>query len=429
LPRIIQSFLERYRKPMMIGEFGIDWRGWGRAQDPYYRGWRQGLWAGVLGGSVGTSMSWYWENLHSENLYPAYRALAEFTGPTGWGRGSWTPVSFQTSGDPPVSVGEVVPGGTPFNATLLLDPQWGPKLRGELAVPTPLSAMVAGRALNSFVHGTGHPELRIPFKFQAWLGDAAKLVLHVNSVSDGAIMAVVRDGIEVFRQVLPNKDGKYDVNNEYNQDFSVSLPAGKHVLEIKNRGGDWFCLDWVRLENVLPATYAGGWEPSPIATGLTGERETLLYVVSPEASFPANATSQTIELLRHGSVTVLGLAAGRYQAWWYDPRNANPAGETLGVSDGARMVLPLPEFREDVAGRMRLAKDFGLRSPVRQPGGTFEATLEGEFERTYRIERSDDLRAWSVLVTLTNHAPATAFSDSGAVGASRGYYRAKLTAP
>jgi len=49
----IRSFRERYSKPMMIGEFGVDWQGWDYADDPHLRGMRQGVWAGVLGGSVG----------------------------------------------------------------------------------------------------------------------------------------------------------------------------------------------------------------------------------------------------------------------------------------------------------------------------------------------------------------------------------------
>ncbi|MGA3143316.1 MAG: hypothetical protein ABSF10_09790 [Verrucomicrobiota bacterium] len=56
----------------MIGEFGTDWRGWNRTNDLYLRGWREGIWGGALGGSVGTAMSWYWEIIDSENDHPVY---------------------------------------------------------------------------------------------------------------------------------------------------------------------------------------------------------------------------------------------------------------------------------------------------------------------------------------------------------------------
>jgi len=96
LAQVAQSFLSRYRKPVMIGEFGTDWRGWNRANDPYLRGLRQGLWGGALGGSVGTAMSWWWENIQSENVYPLYTALGAILNRTGWGRGGWTNIGFQT---------------------------------------------------------------------------------------------------------------------------------------------------------------------------------------------------------------------------------------------------------------------------------------------------------------------------------------------
>jgi hypothetical protein len=72
LSGVAQSFLQRYGKPVMIGEFGTDWRGWNRTNDLYLRGWREGIWGGALGGSVGTAMSWYWEIIDSENDHPVY---------------------------------------------------------------------------------------------------------------------------------------------------------------------------------------------------------------------------------------------------------------------------------------------------------------------------------------------------------------------
>ena len=91
-----QSFLKTYKKPIMIGEFGTDWQAWNRSADPYLRGFRQGIWAGALGGSTGTAMAWWWENIASENDYPVYSALTTVLGRTGWGAGSWTNITFRS---------------------------------------------------------------------------------------------------------------------------------------------------------------------------------------------------------------------------------------------------------------------------------------------------------------------------------------------
>ena len=426
LPGIVQSFVTRYKKPMMIGEIGTDWRGWARDKDPYLRGWRQGLWAGALGGSVGTSMSWFWENLHSENAYPAYRALTDFTVRTRWGRGRWEPAVFPTADPTPTKVGDPIPGGQPFTATLSLNAQWGPKLGGQLALTSPLSASLAGSALNSFVHGTSHSDLRIPFRIEAWLGTNAILTLHVNSVSAQAVMAVLRDGVEIYRKSLPNKDGGYDVNNEYNQDFIVTLPPGKHLIEVKNAGGDWFYLDWVKLENVLPSEYAGGWKPAPVALGMQAEGEALLYVVNPQANFPAGATNATIEPLRNGTVTLKNLPAGRYAAFWYQAATAEKAGETVGVSDGTQLVLPLPEFSEDLAGHILRARDFGLQSPYSPNPALFQAQIVGETGHSYVIEASGDLEGWQPQTTLSNIVEATTFTNAIPPHSERQFFRARL---
>jgi autotransporter-associated beta strand protein len=52
LAQVAHSFVSRYGKPVMIGEFGTDWRGWYAQNDPFLRGWRQGIWGGALGGAA-----------------------------------------------------------------------------------------------------------------------------------------------------------------------------------------------------------------------------------------------------------------------------------------------------------------------------------------------------------------------------------------
>ena len=73
----------------MLGEYGIDFRGFKMEADPRLRGVRQGIWAGLLGGSVGTGMSWWWESLHANNAYPHYKAVADFLARAEMGKGPW----------------------------------------------------------------------------------------------------------------------------------------------------------------------------------------------------------------------------------------------------------------------------------------------------------------------------------------------------
>ena len=426
LPGIAHRFLRDYGKPIMIGEFGTDWRGWRREQDPFLRGWRQGIWASALSGSVGTAMSWFWEDIHAENNYPAYTALRDILVPAGWGDGDWQPLEFQTTGDPPVNVGDPLPEGQPFNVTLPLDGSWGAKLNGHLAVASTEAESRSASVLNAFVHGTAHSDLRIPFRLDAWFTNDARLVMHLNSVSDGAVLAVYVDRTQIFQRSLPNKDGQWLVNNEYNEEIAVDLPAGRHLVEIRNAGSDWFYLDWIRVEAVWPARYADDWRPSAIAVGLRGERESLLYVVNPRASYPAKATHAVIEPFDGDPLRIKSLPVGQYRAWWHNAQTGARLGETQGTSDGALLVLPLPELREDLAGRLGRVVAPAWHHPHLAPDGSFVATLLGEANRTYQVDVSHNLENWLVWTNLTNATGAMDLRDD-TVSADRKFYRARVS--
>ena len=92
-------FFEKYRKPFFVSEYGTDWRGWKPNTDPYFRALHQAIWSGVFTGAAGTGMTWWWENIHSANLYRHWSALAAFLKGTGIGRGDMTPAQFAEAGE------------------------------------------------------------------------------------------------------------------------------------------------------------------------------------------------------------------------------------------------------------------------------------------------------------------------------------------
>jgi len=423
LNAVAASFLQRYGKPVVIDEFGTDWRGWNRTNDLYLRGFRQGLWGGALGGSAGTAMSWYWENLHSENDYPVYSALGAILNRTGWGRGTWTNVGFATSGVPPALVGALMPGGLPFNAALTLAPTWGGMPSGRLALPNPAAPGYSATTLNSFFHGIWHPDLKTPFQLSAWLTNSARLVMHLNSVSDGSVLVVRANGIELFRTNLPNLDGGYNVNNEYNLDLAVNLPAGNQLIQITNAGNDWFFLDWVRVEQILPAGYPGNWQPSPDAIGQRGPRETLLYVVAPGVSFPANATSASLPVAQGQTLRLTNWPAGNWFAEWYTPATAARLGSTQAAARNGTLTLPLPDFSEDLAGI--LYPPPVLRPAAPATPGNFQFRLDSETGGRYFILESSNLITWSQFFSLTNSQGSTLLTDASAATNARVFFRAR----
>ncbi|HLZ53001.1 MAG TPA: cellulase family glycosylhydrolase, partial [Verrucomicrobiae bacterium] len=348
---VAQSFLQRYGKPVLIDEFGTSAAGWNHTNDVYLRGWRQGLWAGALGGSAGTAMSWWWDSIDPENDYPVYSALGSILKRTGWGRGGWTNINFLTSGAPPATVGDPVPGGQPFNIVLTPGGVWGAACSGRLAVPDLSAAAYAPSTLNSFVLGSWFPGLAEPFVLSARLTNSASIVLHINSVSISAALAVLVDGVTVLSTNLPNQDGGLNqVDNSYNLDLPLNLPSGRHLITITNPAPGWVYLDWVKLNQVLPATYDANWQPSQAAIGLRGARESLIYVVSPFAAFPAGATNAALPLQHAQTVTMTNWPAGNFFAEWYDPATGTNISLSRASTTNGSLTLSLPDYSEDLAG-------------------------------------------------------------------------------
>jgi hypothetical protein len=85
-----QKALERYGKPSLLGEYG--YMGLGsksvmNEDDPDGVLLHNALWSGVLSGSAGTPMFWWWDNyIHPNGLYRHYGALAKFAEPVEWGQ-------------------------------------------------------------------------------------------------------------------------------------------------------------------------------------------------------------------------------------------------------------------------------------------------------------------------------------------------------
>jgi len=89
-------FFEKYHKPFFVSEYGTDWRGWKPDTDPHLRALHQAIWSGAFTGAAGTGMTWWWESIHTANLYPHWSALSNFLTGTGIGRADLRPAQFET---------------------------------------------------------------------------------------------------------------------------------------------------------------------------------------------------------------------------------------------------------------------------------------------------------------------------------------------
>lgn len=350
LPALARSFLQRYGKPVLIGEFGINARGWDIAADPHLRGFRQGLWAGALGGSVGSAMPWWWQDIDADDAYPLFAVMTGLLRRAGWDEGAWPPVDFAGPGTPPTELADAIPDGEQFDAQLALNGAWRLNLPDEFAMANPLAAQRSAEFLSAYLQGSAHAERQRPIRLTAWFGEKAKLMLHVNAVAADAELVVRVDGAEVLRTKIADRDGLALPNKEIDQDFPVEIAPGRHLVEIANTGLDWISLDSIRLEQVRSAEFAGGWQYGPEAVGLRSGNKAVLYVCSPWVVFPAGAHRYNPPLQTGAKVTLTGWPAGRFQVRWYDPTTGAVVGTAEGVTVDGAVTLALPDFRDDLAG-------------------------------------------------------------------------------
>jgi hypothetical protein len=221
-----------------------------------------------------------------------------------------------------------------------------------LAIPNPDAASDAAMVFNAFVHGQAHTDLRRPFIVSAWFGSGARLVVHVNSVSTGAILAVRVDGVERYRTNLPNLDGSHAVNKDYDRDFGTALSEGRHLVELYNPGDDWVNIDWVRLERVRTSAYSTPWEPSPSAIGLRQNQSALIYAIAPNAAYPAGATNVVLPSQSGKTVALTQWPDGVFDVQWLDPATGTARGRSSATAQGGILQLAMPAFSEDLVGRV-----------------------------------------------------------------------------
>jgi hypothetical protein len=158
------------------------------------------------------------------------------------------------------------------------------------------------------------------------------------------------DGAEMLRQLLPDLDGQAAANGEYNKEFSVAVPAGRHTIEIHNAGQNWVYVDQLRLEKVREAGFADGGAWAPEFVGLRSENKGVIYAWSPWIAFPAGAHRFNPPELKGALATASGWADGNYRVRWFDAKSGAQIGSGTVAARGGQLQLALPAFREDVVG-------------------------------------------------------------------------------
>jgi hypothetical protein len=138
--KAVRGFHERYRKPVFVGEYGTDFRGWKPDTDPHLRALRQAIWSGAFSGAAGTGMSWWWQSIHQADRYSSWKSLASFLRGTGIGLPTWKPVQLKALGEKSVKALGV--GGPRAAVVWILDSRYSWPSGALEDQPDPCSGVV-----------------------------------------------------------------------------------------------------------------------------------------------------------------------------------------------------------------------------------------------------------------------------------------------
>ena len=352
LYEIVRRTWERYRKPVLVAEFGVDWRWEGLTDKPLYYldregvGLHDGLWATVMAGSPATAMSWWWDNyVHPYNLYHHFRAIASFL------RG----IDPAATGFRRLEAEMVVPsdlsGEELADVTVFPSLGWA-RPRENYFVIRP-DGTVEGDTLQvpSFIQGAAHPGLRNNPTFRVTFPRGGRVVVRVNSVSRaGAVLAVYVDGKLAKRVDLPDRDGKYDaLAGEYNVDVAVEVPPGTHEIRLDNLGADWCTVDYVRFESAALK------RARVRVYGLTNGTLALVWVKNPDAIWWNVIRNASFEPVRDVTIELTGFVDGEYLVEVWDAWKGVVERSWLAEVSGGTLTVKLEEVARDLALKVEKA--------------------------------------------------------------------------
>lgn len=348
LRELVLKALELYGKPVLVTEFGVDWRWEGK---PYYYfdkegvGLHDGLWSTLVAGSPVTAMSWWWDNyVHPFRLYYHFKAVSEFFKGV-----SPTASNFQSLVAEPLLQNESREESQLGDVRVYPSLGWARPYNNYFVVKPDGSIEGDITQIPSFIQGRSHPELRNNPVFKVSFPVGGRIIVHVNSVSRAGAALVIAINNSIVKQVnLPDRDGKYEAfAKEYDIDVVADVPPGTHEVRIENLGTDWYTIDYIIFEKAALKTAKAR------VYGLTNGTLALAWVKNPERTWWSAVMNETVEPIRNLKLRFKDFKDGLYIVEFYDTRRGSFVSASKVKSVEGAIVIELDELFDDVAVRIR----------------------------------------------------------------------------
>ena len=339
-----------YGKPHYVGEIGADCTGARFEDDPTGLQIHDPLWIAMATGASGLAAPWYWELIHSSNLYGLFDVAARFSKDIDWPGEAVRPIKAELAWQtPPTPLPRKDLALEVGPATWLLDEGNRPHTvritRDGAAGELPLAGVQ---------HGVGgHKDKHNPATFDVDLPWPTRLLVTVSGVSGwgGAALRMELDGQPLLQKDFPNTNppDKHDTLNTYNGVYTIDLPAGHHTARVENTGADWF-MSAFRFERAVECM-----RPPVLAWAVAGKTTAVAWVRGEERTWVRVCALKEKLAPAPPSVLLLpGIGAGEWQAELWDTWSGHVLqSQRVSVPASGDARLSLPGFEKDLAVKFR----------------------------------------------------------------------------
>lgn len=352
---------QRFEKPHYFGEFGTGTQAEGTREDTDGIHLHNGLWSGVVSGAAGAAMIWWWDSyVEPLDLYYHFQPVAEFVRDVPFNRLDYRPAvitSVEYAGTPP----------PPRWETLDINPQQGSWTSAPYNKAVSVTAQRSGNVdraerLSRVLHGVrNHPTLHNPVTFHVDYAQEGRFVVVVAGVSGhgGAKLKVYLDQQLKIDQDLADTDDSKRTLTQYNGQYAVTVPPGKHEIRVVNDGNDWLFVGY-RLTNYRLRT-----QPALQAYGLvaphasTGQPAALVWIKNEHHTWFLSNQGEELVTVPATCVTVAGISDGSYDIEWWDTYTGRVTHRDAAQATGGNLTLEVRAVTKDVACRVKKRSSTG----------------------------------------------------------------------
>lgn len=317
----VRSYLEKFEKPTLTGEFGLGGTPNLSNEDPDGIHLHNGLWGALFGGGLGTAMSWWWDQyVHPRDLYYHFDPVSKVAEAVPFVKENMSPATSYVLGAP---------------GDLALTPNLGWGIAGDEAIiindngtTTP-----ANPKLGQFLYGSSwNTPYRSPPSFSVTYPEEGRFTVKTNT-DKGTSPKI---SIYLNGSLVLNEDAAV------NETYSILVPPGPNLIKVDNLGTDWITIASYSFSGVGSKvdTYTLTSENKKVAAG---------WILNHAYNHQFIDENGEPEIVPEGEVVIEDFADGDYFVKWYDCLTGNLMTSEQVTAVNKQLFLPISNLLWDMA--------------------------------------------------------------------------------